>query len=392
MEGNDKEIPSFGGVAEGRGGSKSALCELGNNPVMTDADDIQGRDEKWWGRFAQTSAKEGLAESVYYHQTRSAFAGRCPANVFRSLESEYVSTLARNTLFLKQADDLKTILEGHAYLLLKGAFLADCVYPSPGLRRFSDIDVLVRKNDLKAVEERLVSRGGYHGVSGMASSDTSYLNSVMYGRESGGPAVHVHWHIQNSILPKYVGAGFDIEEIWESAQPSSNAPLEMRPEHLVLHLADHALRHSFHRLILIRDVIEVIRWAGPRWNWFGLRDEAIRLGLVRPLYYTLLLIAARGGMTMDREILEALKPPGQGFLERWYEKELVADHRRPEASSIVYGSSLPSWKERLRFVYRMLFPPRDVLARAYGRKPQDIGVGDYVARLFRGFRYLLPKR
>ena len=361
-------------------------------PSTTDIDDIRNRDEKWWREFLQAAVKEGLAESVFYQQAQSAFAQQCPTEVLRALDSEYVSTLARNTVFLKQADDLKKVLDGLDYILLKGAFLADCVYPSPGMRRFSDIDVLVRKSDLKAVEERLVTRGGYRGSSGAASSDQSYLNSTMYGRQGGGPAVHVHWHIQNSILPKYMGAGFDIEEIWKSAQPSTNAPLEMRPEHLVLHLADHALRHSFQRLIHVRDIIEVIRWAGARWIWPVLRDEASRLNLTRPLYYTLRLIDARGGMVVDRDIVDELKPAGQGLAERWYEAELVADRRRAEASSVVYGFSLPSWKERLRFAYRMLFPPRAVLARAYGRRPEEIRARDYVARLFRGLRYLLPAR
>ena len=361
-------------------------CSL---PAAVEVEAVSGRDKSWWNEFLRVAVREGLAESVFYHQNRSVFASQCPADALRALESEYVTTLARNTFFLKQADDLKKTLEGCDYILLKGAFLADCVYPSPGMRRFSDIDVLVRRRDREAVGERLRTRGGYRLSSGVTlGGDESYLNSATYGRDGQGAAVHVHWHIQNSILPKYVGRGFDIEEFWTAAQPSSNAPFELRPEHLVLHLADHALRHSFQRLIHVRDVIEVVRWAGPRWNWIALRDEAVRFGLARPLYYTLRLIDARGGMKMDRELFEALEPPRRGYLERRYERDLVADRRRAEASNIIYGADLPKWTDRIRFAYRLLFPPRTVLAGAYGRRPEDIGVRDYAARLLRGLRHL----
>ena len=91
------------------------------------------------------------------------------------------------------------------------------------------------------------------------SGAKSYINSVDYFKADKGLAgLHIHWHIVNVTLPTYLYTkNIRMERFWECARPSRLADadtLELRPHHLIMHLAEHALKHFLGRLILLSDI------------------------------------------------------------------------------------------------------------------------------------------
>lgn len=392
-----------------------------------------------WERFLKIADVEGLSELIYYNFKEQITSGLIPPEACRSLENAYLTTLARNTLFLAKLEQIAHALAGLDFIVLKGAYLARHVYASPGLRRFSDIDILIKRADLTEADLRLAKIGylptptdlsaialaKVEAGSWLRRSATprqvakvgqcadsiagpredgkisSFLNSVMYYPAGNEIAIDVHWHLLNSYLSHYLNATLDIGAIWQAARPpavakpamagvgrSTSAGLELCPEHLIVHLAEHALHHSFERLILLRDIAEVIIRFGDALDWNRLVGECRKFNLARPVFYSLLFISAKTSVPVPAMALDALCPARLGRAEKLFIRLILRGQRYPELCNLAYLDNTISFGAKIRFVLRLVFPCREVMALTYSRRVHEIGPGVYILRLAHGMGYL----
>jgi len=306
---------------------------------------------------------EGLAELIA-HERRDTAPDR-----FKEI---YTATLARNVLFLDILKQIRGRLAGMEYIALKGAYLAERVYPDIGLRRFSDIDLLVRPRDVPEAVRRL-SALDYQPTDGAAVTTAQppvsyFLNSIQLRGPAHTPAVHLHWHLFNSILPRHPFAPPDIAPVWAAATRDPAGQLEMSSEHLLIHLADHALRHSYARLSLLRDIAEVFIRRAAQIN----RER----------------LAAAARAVVDARCRDPVRPARAGAAERLFLRLLLADRRSAELCLLAYYAEADSLAAKARFASRLLFPPRAVMGQAFAKPADDITISDYAWRLGRGLRHV----
>jgi len=345
-----------------------------------------------WKTFVESAVTEGLAPLLCENNREMISDDRIPAEWAARLEKERLSSLARTVLFQQELNTVATILSGIDFIPLKGAYLAGQVYASPALRPFSDIDILVKRTDFKTAAGRLIQAGFTQESRVDLSSGmppfSPYLNSAVFRKNQGGPDIHVHWHLLNSIRPLFLSINMDMDDIWKSARKNTGSFMELSPEHLIIHLAEHAVRHSFDRLILIRDIAEVLDKFSAIIDWEKLTSDCRTFNLQRIVYYSLLLTARKTAVQIPVTALEALMTQAPGLCERLFLKLANGGARHSELGSLLYISNSVSWKEKARLVLQMVFPPRSVLAYAYNREAGSIGLGVYISRLVRGLRSL----
>jgi signal peptidase I len=309
-----------------------------------------------------------------------------PAETARLLEKKYHETLARNILLLHELSRLNETLAGVDLILLKGAYLALYVYPSPGLRPFSDIDILAKPADLQLLDQRLASQGYQCAGPANIGCSSAYLNSAEYRKPETGISIHLHWHLLNSITPKYTAATMDMAEIWASARRTNDTWLSLGVEHLVIHLAEHAMRHSFDRLVLLRDIAEVVLKYGMDIDWDRVVSASRDFGLAVPVYYTLHHVSRKMPINIPHTALSQLFPGRVGLPGKVFMKLTLAGKRPPELCNLVYLEQIASPGGKLAYIFSLLFPPRRTLAQAYCRSENEIGIPDYARRLIRGVR------
>ena len=107
-------------------------------------------------------------------------------------------------------------------IVLKGAALAETVYPNRALRPMSDIDLLVRKEKLTEVEAKLLDMG--YVLQDRAKGKEFYQEHHYHWVFSKKPDVNIeiHWHVKRPT-----GAfEIDIDELWKSAQSIKVAGVE----------------------------------------------------------------------------------------------------------------------------------------------------------------------
>ncbi|HZE99695.1 MAG TPA: nucleotidyltransferase family protein, partial [Planctomycetota bacterium] len=247
------------------------------------------------------------------------------------------SVFARQAMARHQADEILGRVEA---LPLKGLHLAHRVYPTPSLRDMGDLDLLVRRSNLR--EADVVLRGlGYVPDHDFDRVDGGSLNAVEYWREGSMP-VHLHWHVTNGSLPNFMFR-IDLDEIWRDARDGALAS-----HHLIVTLCEHALKHSYSALILLTDIELASRGA----DWDAIADVARRWGLDRAVYYSLVLL---------REVM-GVPSPGLtrfgGTSPDWAGRLFLGLARRRRSECLSALGLLSMTDQKARFVREAFAPPR----------------------------------
>jgi Uncharacterised nucleotidyltransferase len=123
---------------------------------------------------------------------------------------------ARQERLVRELFRLSSLLKaaGHEFILLKGPYLAERFFGGIDRRAFSDLDILIKREDLAAVERLLCSSGYTQKSSSFLSRSLTTRFAYAYDFVKANVAVDLHW--QFSAQPTH---GLDYEAIWREKQP-----------------------------------------------------------------------------------------------------------------------------------------------------------------------------
>ncbi|MDQ1330599.1 MAG: hypothetical protein QG578_863, partial [Thermodesulfobacteriota bacterium] len=219
-----------------------------------------------WSSFLEKAREEGVSPIVFLTLPK-IFTGKppIPGYVTDELKKDYYISAKKNILTLNATGKILDVFNkaGINVIVMKGAALAETAYGNLALRPMSDVDLLVKKEDLNQINEQLKNLGYFPADRSFDDVDfnSTYLTSLDYRNpRANTPSFHIHWHFVNSAIPNesYIGP-IKIGDIWHDAVRANIAGTEtlvMSPHHLVIHLAEHALRvtHSLSKLIYFCDI------------------------------------------------------------------------------------------------------------------------------------------
>ena len=139
-------------------------------------------------------------------------------------------------------------------LVLKGAGIAPLAYPDPGTRPLSDLDVLVRANQMAEVDELIERHGSYRAYESITPALRSRYRHAAEAR-IGGHDVDVHWRL--------LGDRFDDrpdDALWGRSREVPVGPGRARTlgvEDHVVHAIAHGVRRN--RMPPVRWIADVAR-------------------------------------------------------------------------------------------------------------------------------------
>jgi hypothetical protein len=338
-----------------------------------------------WTRLVEKAQQEGVSAVLFHNITKHRLEYLIPQESYRDISNQYYSNLKRNLLLIGELRKVLATLQeaGIPCIVLKGIALAEHVYPSIGMRGMSDVDILVKKDDLFRVDDYLSSLGYISRDSTVAKAihnPIGYLASLEYRKDAKSPLnLHVHWHTVNTSVPATMFVErIDINRLWENsamiAVADSHA-LMLRPEHMIIYLCEHALRvgHSFDRLILICDIFFSIKAFENIIDWNFVSEESRRFGLSRFVYYGLSIVKHYTSLGIPDECFTQLKPSDISWGEKYF-LSLQLNNRRIRGSSyFIYLAMNQGLTDKIRFIARTFFPPRQILLqRRYGKDSDSV--------------------
>lgn len=272
-----------------------------------------------WDDVIATARRHGLNPLLYRHLS-AIDPEHVPAARLSQLRAQFETNAVRNRLLGAELGKILALFEGHRILAIpyKGPVLAASVYGDLALRRFADLDILVRKEDVLRCTDVLRELGYRPRLALTRAEEAAYLAAQCernFDRNRGRLSVEVHW----DIVPRDFAFRIDMERVWNTARPMSVngmtvlAPL---PEDLLLILAVHGSKHLWERLGWLCDIAELVR-AHPDLDWASLFVRAGEQGGKRMLLLALVLAGDLLGAPLPaRALNEARSDPTVATLGR----------------------------------------------------------------------------
>lgn len=259
-------------------------------------DEVLRLDEAGRAEFLGLLRGHGLTGWAYkvYREAKVAL----PDDVLGPLRIAHATNTAQGIVALSAYERLSGILSkaGVEHIPLKGIRLLETLYPDPGTRQLSDLDVLIREADVERADVAL-REAGYRG-----EEPAYWRRSARYGHHHCYNApppfpVHVEMHWQ-------VSSNFGVR--WRSDWPwhgSSTAGASGSRERvlgggsqlqvLAIHAAKHAYQLSLKWLLDLRLTFEASGGAGGTAG--ELAERAVESGSAGACALVLAMVAAGAG-------------------------------------------------------------------------------------------------
>jgi len=237
-----------------------------------------------WNQLLLMAQRHRVIPSLHHHLVREC-PEAIPSKVSSSLEKLNQENTRSNLLLTGELLKLIDLLEAHgiAAVPFKGPTLALWAYGDMGRREFGDLDILVKKQDVSAVRELLVSEGFSPRPELSAAQQAAILRFDCSHNFANGKNiwVDVHW----DFVVSSASVQIDTDELWSRLQPVSVNCRELKTvsvEDLLLILCLHGFTHFWERLGWISDVAALIE-SREKIDWTLLLKNADRMGSRRIL-------------------------------------------------------------------------------------------------------------
>lgn len=348
-----------------------------------------------WDYFLKQLQGEDTASLVY--RTLNKIEGIehvAPCHVRGHLKDFYYSVSGKNIPMLHSLEMIAAAFnrEKIEIIVFKGLALAQSVYKDVGMRPMGDIDLLVRKEDLAKADRTLRSHGfkpefEIRDFSAVATGQ--YRNSIVYRSEGVSPvSLHVHWHIVNfSPFQLNVMKRIDMNRLWDESISMNLDNAHIRTfslHHNIIYLCMHALNHSFHPLVRLCDINEVLRSKGEEIDWEMLVKDASAFNLSKSVYYTLYLVSGIFNADIPEEVLRRLRPRRIGLIERTFLSSVLRGTPILTGEWLICLGMNESIKDRFLFLWRLLFPSKRELSLIQKKEGDRAGIRDYLKRMRAG--------
>lgn len=263
-------------------------------------------DEIDWEAFLRIAAGHGMTSIVW--RSLSVHAERVPAKVLAFLRTHYLTNSARNLFLTNQLVNLLDMLESNGVpaIAFKGPALATAAYGEPGLREFSDLDILVRPSAFVRARQTLIAHGYRPRCSDQRALESAIFQSYedAFVADDGVTVLDVHWR----IVPRYLSFP-DIESLWARARRTElqgRYVNTLAAEDLLLFLCLHGTKHGWPLLSWICDLAGLIH-RNDSLDWPALFSCAESVRIRRPLLLGLHLAHELMGVAIPSEFLAAVR-------------------------------------------------------------------------------------
>ncbi len=281
-----------------------------------------------WRYFCWLAAQE-RAGSVVHRRLRALPAGLVPGDAAVALERLAVVTEFRMSRLRERLVETVAALRAAdiEVILLKGAGLANTVYPAFSDRPMVDLDLLVREE--RGAEAWEVARRTGWVWDHEEELDRFYAEHHHFPPlwDAGGTSFGLELH--TALFS--AGHPFDLplELLWETAEPVPGwgegvYVLGLHPQilHLCLHFSwSHMLASGSWRTFRDLRVLLGTGWA----DWEEFVELAVAARAATCSYWALRLARGLAGVEVPNEALDQLAPPGGELLLRTLERHYLAE-------------------------------------------------------------------
>lgn len=324
---------------------------------------ILARDQLDWDYLYKIARRHSLVPLVC-RELMTSIKDQVPVEVLQRFRKDYQENAARNLIFVDELTALLSRLEsvGIQSIVFKGPALAVAAYGDLNLRRFVDLDLIVRRADVdRAIE--VLTQSGYASSKDLTGDQQAVLLRMQHNLQftRGRIIIELHWQVSSQLFASTVTA----EDLWKNLSTvklNGRAVNTLATEDLLFALCVHGSRHLWQRLAWICDIDRLIR-TNPAIDWSALGERARGASVERMFLLGPALAASLLGTELPETVATAIAQNERiaGLCDEIRARLFDGPEQSvlPLFTVIRFNLLIRSgWRSRLRYG-RFLFAPTD---------------------------------
>jgi hypothetical protein len=374
-----KPTPMNSFLPSSRGGAMTSHAGDRLTPLLRDPTIVRGWGEGDWDLLVRQGRRAGLLPRAQALIEEAGLTEAVPAAPQRHLRAAAMVATSHACDVRREVARIVEALAGvdAPVVLLKGAAYALASLPAARGRLFGDIDVMVPRMTLPAVEAALIAHGWEATVDD--AYDQAYYRRWMHElpplrHRTRLTTIDVH----HTIVPPTAGLAVDPAQLLAAAVPLDvNKRLyRLGAVDLVLHAAVHLFNDGEFGTGLrdLDDLDRLLRYFAAEEPGFenALTARALQFRLGRPLFFALRYAAEILGTPVSAAVMDRLAPAAPGPFRAWAMDALFRRALRPQHTSCAAPlSGLAAWLlyvrgHYLRMPVRLLLP--HLARKSFGRR------------------------
>ena len=269
---------------------------------------------------------------------------------------------------------------------LKGVVLANSYYPSPTMRYFDDLDMLI-PGSMSEEALTLLQQLGYQPHPNAPAPEWHHLPPYVHPRH--GTLVELHLDLLRRTNP-----GWELATIWDRLETREIAgqltPI-LSPADALLHTVLHGRHNLFHRLTTFIDIGYLSQAVAAAGQLDLLTSLAMETGSIQTLGYSLYELERLFGWRPfgeQQRRLALTTRQRQRFMKLvgWQTLDLQGRPEHDGPLARLHEARLTdNWRQTGYYLRQLLLPPAEFVQQTYGAENNAGGL-DYGRRLWRRAR------
>ncbi|MDQ7786896.1 MAG: nucleotidyltransferase family protein [Thermodesulfovibrionales bacterium] len=285
-----------------------------------------------------------------------------PGETIERFRNAYLYSVRNNVLNAEEMIRVLRFFEkgGVDAIPLKGSLASEIIFGNPGLYPATDIDILVKMEDLSKAEE-ILAEAGYGKLEGLSEEDM-LSNHYHFVYRKDNYFLELHWNLVKRYFQSPPGFW------WEEAGAVEYSGIRLNtlsPERYLLYAIFRLFDHGFSPLKFIIFISEFIRKYTNEIDW----DKFLRFSrtyrMERVTVFTLTLLHELFGAPVHGDIL-SIHVRGHEYFSRRILEGIFVKTERPHLIMFLYTLLLDSPADFAKVTARRFFPGMGEIRLRYG--------------------------
>jgi hypothetical protein len=353
---------------------------------------------KDWDIFYECSIVLGIGSLISRHLLLLCQIDFIPKKIISKFNQLYYQSLSRNILLYKYFQTiLQTFIANKIEVIpLKGIFLAETYYKDIGLRQMSDIDLLVKQEDVKNCIQILMNLG-YVAV---GRNKTEFIKNKGAAKHLptmvlNGVFVEIHYRIliDNSTY------SIDIENYWKNTNSillHNTLTLALSAENLLQYLCIHLERHFNEgkiQLYQFADILGILQKHEKDFDWdvfvISCEKNHCSKNVFRVLFLLQTFFIVSFPLKIQQIILQYSNISTENLFISFLNCQKEEISARIENQNLKNLRKIRGLKNTFFYLIGDIFPSKSFMVSRYAIKKKSILFAFYIIRLFKGIAILI---
>lgn len=320
------------------------------------------KEQQYFISIIQLAQQHGILPLLYY-TLKTHTSDIISSEQLSTLKSSYTSIAQRNMLMSMELIHIMKLLEsaGIEALALKGPTLAQLAYGDITLRQFSDLDILIKPNDLQEAISLLKA----HNYTEAYPLTTSQLNSFIRSsheftlfNHTNRIAVELHWRLTSEgFLVQVDKLDFFEDTCFVTLNHKNIQTVDL--EKLLIYLAVHGAKHYWERLEWLVDIAYIVE-KNLNLDWEEIIKMSKKIGAEKILFSTLYLCEALLSTPIPKPVHDHFaKEKTVKKLSKKLFNDFIEDFEHPSHTRIISAVQLElleTRKSKLAYLHTLIKP------------------------------------